>query len=63
MSRQVGAIMDECYAFICPTCKVTFLLGVTDLRLKRFYVADVIACSLWALALALLVVSVGSIFK
>ena len=42
---------------------VPFLLGITDLRLKRFYVADIIACSLWALALALLVVSVGSIFK
>jgi membrane protein DedA with SNARE-associated domain len=42
---------------------VPFLLGITDLRLKRFYVADVIACSLWAIALALLVVSVGSIFK
>jgi len=42
---------------------VPFLLGITDLRLKRFYVADVIACSAWALALALLVVSVGSIFK
>ena len=42
---------------------VPFLLGITDLKLKRFYVADLIACSLWALALALLVVSVGSIFK
>ena len=42
---------------------VPFLLGITDLRLKRFYVADVIACTLWAIALALLVVSVGSIFK
>ncbi len=42
---------------------VPFMLGVTDLRLKRFYLADVIACSAWALALALLVVSVGSIFK
>ena len=42
---------------------VPFMLGVSDLRLKRFYLADVIACSAWALALALLVVSVGSIFK
>ena len=42
---------------------VPFLLGITDLKVKRFYVADLIACSLWALALALLVVSVGSIFK
>ena len=42
---------------------VPFMLGVTDLKLKRFYVADLIACSLWAIALALLVVSVGSIFK
>jgi len=42
---------------------VPFLLGVSDLRLKRFYLADVIACSFWAIALALLVVSVGSIFK
>ena len=42
---------------------VPFMLGVTDLKLKRFYVADLIACTLWAIALALLVVSVGSIFK
>jgi len=42
---------------------VPFLLGITDLRLKRFYLADVIACFAWAIALALLVVSVGSIFK
>ena len=42
---------------------VPFLLGISDLRLKRFYLADVIACSFWAIALALLVVSVGSIFK
>tara|TARA_B100000686_G_C16673441_1_gene907759 strand:- start:564 stop:1070 length:507 start_codon:yes stop_codon:yes gene_type:complete len=42
---------------------VPFLVGITDLRLRRFYVADIIACSLWAIALALLVVSVGSIFK
>ena len=42
---------------------VPFFLGISDLRLKRFYLADVIACSFWAIALALLVVSVGSIFK
>jgi membrane protein DedA with SNARE-associated domain len=42
---------------------VPFLLGITDLRLKRFYLADLIACFAWAIALALLVVSVGSIFK
>ena len=29
-----------------------------DLKLKRFYVADLIACTLWAIALALLVNSV-----
>jgi membrane-associated protein len=42
---------------------VPFLLGITDLRLKRFFLADLIACFAWAIALALLVVSVGSIFK
>lgn len=42
---------------------VPFFLGITDLKLKRFYLADLIACFAWAIALALLVVSVGSIFK
>jgi membrane-associated protein len=42
---------------------VPFLLGLTDLRLKRFYVADLFACSAWALALALLVISVSPIFN
>ena len=42
---------------------VPFLLGITDLRLKRFYLADVIACFAWAIVLALLVSSLGSIFK
>jgi membrane protein DedA with SNARE-associated domain len=41
---------------------VPFLLGITDLELKRFYIADIIACFAWALALALLVVSVAPIF-
>lgn len=42
---------------------VPFLLGISDLKFKRFYAADLIACSVCALALALLVVSVGSIFN
>ena len=41
---------------------VPFLLGITDLELKRFYIADIIACLAWACALALLVVSVAPIF-
>jgi len=41
---------------------VPFLLGITDLRFKRFYLADILACAAWATALALLVVSVGTIF-
>jgi len=41
---------------------VPFLLGITDLELKRFYIADIIACLAWAFALALLVVSVAPIF-
>ena len=41
---------------------VPFLLGITDLELKRFYIADIIACFAWACALALLVVSVAPIF-
>ena len=47
-----------------PTIRplVPFLLGITDLELKRFYIADIIACFAWALALALLVVSVAPIF-
>ena len=42
---------------------VPFMLGITDLKLKRFYLADILACLAWAFALALLVISVGSIFK
>jgi len=41
---------------------VPFLLGITDIELKRFYIADIIACLAWAFALALLVVSVAPIF-
>ena len=49
---------------------VPFLLGITDLRLKRFYLADLIACFAWAICLAVLVVFLpllvaflGSIFN
>ena len=40
-----------------------FLIGLSDLRAIRFYRADIIACLLWGIALILLVLSVGSIFK
>jgi len=42
---------------------VPFMLGISDLRLKRFYIADIFACCAWAIVLALLVISVGSIFN
>tara|TARA_B100001057_G_scaffold490025_1_gene577463 strand:- start:9177 stop:9680 length:504 start_codon:yes stop_codon:yes gene_type:complete len=40
---------------------VPFLLGISDLKTVRFYIADVIACSFWGIALGFLVTSVGSI--
>jgi len=40
---------------------VPFLLGISDLKAVRFYVADVIACLCWGVALALLVTGVGSL--
>ena len=41
---------------------VPFLLGVTDLKIIKFYVADLIACICWGLALGLLVTGIGSFF-
>jgi membrane protein DedA with SNARE-associated domain len=35
---------------------VPFLLGVSNLKPVRFYISDVIACSLWGAALAFLVI-------
>ena len=32
---------------------VPFLLGISDLKVVRFYIADLIACLLWGLALGL----------
>jgi len=40
---------------------VPFLLGISDLKVVRFYIADFIACSFWGLALGLLVTGVGSL--
>ena len=40
---------------------VPFLLGISDLKAVRFYIADVIACLCWGVALALLVTGVGSL--
>jgi len=40
---------------------VPFLLGISDVKPVRFYIADIIACSLWGAALALLVSGVGSV--
>ena len=39
---------------------VPFLLGVSDLKLVRFYIADLIACIFWGIALGFLVTGVGS---
>ena len=41
---------------------VPFLLGISDLKVVRFYIADLIACLLWGLALGFLVTGVGSFF-
>ena len=40
-----------------------FLLGISDVKALRFYIADVIACLLWGTALGILVIGVGSIFN
>ena len=42
---------------------VPFLLGISDMKIIRFYIADVIACLCWGVGLALLVTGVGSIFN
>ena len=39
-----------------------FLLGISDVKALRFYIADVIACLLWGTALGFLVIGIGSIF-
>ena len=41
---------------------VPFLLGISDLKAVRFYIADLIACIAWGIALAFLVTGVGSLF-
>lgn len=41
---------------------VPFLLGISDLKVVRFYVADLIACVCWGVALGFLVTGVGSLF-
>ena len=38
-----------------------FLLGISDVKALRFYIADVIACLLWGTALGFLVIGIGSI--
>ena len=40
---------------------VPFLLGISDVKVVRFYIADVIACLCWGVALAFLVTGIGSI--
>ena len=40
---------------------VPFLLGISDVKAVRFYIADVIACLCWGVALAFLVTGIGSI--
>ena len=40
---------------------VPFLLGITDLKIIKFYIADVIACICWGLALGFLVTGIGSL--
>ncbi len=39
---------------------VPFLLGISDLKAVRFYLADVFACCCWGIALGFLVTGVGS---
>ena len=40
-----------------------FLLGISDVKALRFYIADVIACLLWGTALGFLVIGIGSFFS
>ena len=40
---------------------VPFLLGISNINTVRFYIADVIACICWGIALGFLVIGVGSI--
>lgn len=40
---------------------VPFLLGISDLKILRFYIADLIACICWGLALGFLVTGIGSV--
>jgi len=37
-------------------------LFFSDLKVVRFYIADLIACLLWGIALGFLVTGVGSLF-
>ena len=37
-----------------------FLLGISDINTVRFYIADLIACLLWGIALGLLVIGFGA---
>ena len=41
---------------------VPFLLGISDPKVVRFYIADLIACVCWGIALGFLVTGVGSLF-
>lgn len=41
---------------------VPFLLGISDLKVVRFYIADLVACVCWGIALGFLVTGVGSLF-
>jgi membrane protein DedA with SNARE-associated domain len=40
---------------------VPFLLGLSNLQIIKFYIADLIACISWGLALGFLVTGIGSI--
>ena len=51
--------MGRCIHAIRPS--VPFLLGITDLKIITFYIADVIACICWGLALGFLVAGIGSV--
>ena len=42
---------------------VPFMLGITDLKFKRFYLADLVACLVWAIFLALIVIFGDYILK
>ena len=40
---------------------VPFLLGISDLKAVRFYIADVIACACWGISLGFLLTGFGSL--